>query len=90
MDCDEAEHMQWLFKTSEKRAQEHGIEGVTLKFTQVNYFLSFLFYLSYPVSRILVFDNCLTSPRTPPHTYPLATVFTLAAVFTADHIRCTS
>eukprot|EP00283_Hemiselmis_rufescens_P004686 CAMPEP_0173424552 /NCGR_PEP_ID=MMETSP1357-20121228/4449_1 /TAXON_ID=77926 /ORGANISM="Hemiselmis rufescens, Strain PCC563" /LENGTH=381 /DNA_ID=CAMNT_0014387807 /DNA_START=1 /DNA_END=1146 /DNA_ORIENTATION=- len=34
LDCDDADHMQWLFKTSEKRAKEHGIEGVTLKFTQ--------------------------------------------------------
>jgi len=35
LDCDDAGHMQWLFVTSEKRAKEHGIEGVTLKFTQV-------------------------------------------------------
>jgi ubiquitin-activating enzyme E1 C len=34
LDCDDPKHMQWLFEASLKRAQAHGIEGVTLKFTQ--------------------------------------------------------
>jgi hypothetical protein len=34
--------MQWLFVTSEKRAKEHGIEGVTLKFTQVVHYCDHL------------------------------------------------
>ena len=35
LECDDPKHMQWLYETSLKRAQAHGIEGVTLKFTQV-------------------------------------------------------
>merc|ERR1712205_214045 len=34
LECDDPKHMQWLYETSLKRAQAHGIEGVTLKFTQ--------------------------------------------------------
>lgn len=34
LECDDPKHMQWLYEASLKRAQAHGIEGVTLKFTQ--------------------------------------------------------
>jgi len=34
LDCDDSKHLQWLYETSLKRANAHGIEGVTLKFTQ--------------------------------------------------------
>jgi len=34
LECDNPKHMQWLYETALKRAEEHGIEGVTLKFTQ--------------------------------------------------------
>jgi len=34
LECDDPKHMQWLYETSLKRAVAHGIEGVTLKFTQ--------------------------------------------------------
>ena len=34
LDCDEPKHMNWLYENTLKRAQQHGIEGVTYKFTQ--------------------------------------------------------
>jgi len=34
LDCDDPQHMQWLFQASEARAKQHSIEGITLKFTQ--------------------------------------------------------
>ncbi|EKX42969.1 hypothetical protein GUITHDRAFT_111018 [Guillardia theta CCMP2712] len=34
LECDDPKHMQWLYETALKRAQQFGIEGVTLKFTQ--------------------------------------------------------
>lgn len=34
LDCDNSKHLQWLYEVSLKRAEAHGIEGVTLKFAQ--------------------------------------------------------
>jgi len=34
LECDDPRHMQWLYQAALARAEAHGIEGVTLKFTQ--------------------------------------------------------